>query len=184
MHKWKTNRMDETNKIKLTTKQKINFYWWPIFWWSPATIAFIYLVYAFFTSNGRFDIENRAIFAMLVVLLVLYLIGFVGYLMLKAALKFNVIESLYSKEKNFEYSLEAIREIGWKQNNIRKSQLIVSEKGLDIHPGQIITIVPLEDAILFNCIIISNNLFNVRTIAKRNFDIFKNTIIEIGENEK
>jgi|GEM_PF-7016104 len=55
---------------------------------------------------------------------------------------------------------KAVKELKWKIIKLESDRFVVVKKGLDIVPGQIITIIPRNNKVYFNCIHTSSKFTN------------------------
>lgn len=164
-------------KVELTVKQKLDYYWWVIYWWTPALMAVLGGLYIklFLESKG----EIKYIFY---AGLGAFIVGLIGLFILKRNLNFKTIDNDLPKPDNYELIIQAIRELKWKQNKIRKGRIVVSQRGYDILPGQIITIIPDNNRIYFNCIHTTHKFTNP-SVKIEKYQIFKEKIIELINNK-
>ncbi len=156
----------------MSLRKKIDYYWWVIFWWSPTVITIFGGLYAELFLDKH--LQTLYVFYLPAIC---FIIGLLGLIILRLNLTFKIIQTKLSQNDNHELILKAIKELKWKQIKITKSKIVVSEKGHDIIPGQIITIIPVENKILFNCIHTTHR-FTDPSKKKANYRKFETIIKE------
>ncbi|MGD9993351.1 MAG: hypothetical protein AB7S69_08625 [Salinivirgaceae bacterium] len=80
-----------------------------------------------------------------------FIMGLLGFIYLRGMLKFKIYRTNLSMSKNYDLIMDIVSELNWNQKKIRKHKIIVSDRRYDIPIGQIITIIPEENYINFNC---------------------------------
>ena len=142
-------------KVQLTLKQKLSYYWWTVYFWTPAILTLIGGIYSLLFIPAHGQIEYLFIFS-----LVCFIIGLTGYFVLRQNFKFETLLNNFSQSDNVMLIDKAVKELKWKIIKSESDRFVVAKNGLDKVPGQLITIIPRNNKVYFNCIHTSSKFTN------------------------